>query len=184
MDMLSKNVPFIWSGVRNGRFSVAGLFRRGRRVALLATMGLIALLLPVTIAYADDHSRSMGGRCDTTFAFTGATTVDLNGTCHLTHLGLTTIVASQTATPLDNGTLFITNTVVYTAANGDQLYANFVGIGVFTAIGVSFSGTETYRGGTGRFDNALGSVALSGTAQFTSATAGVGGFTTLGTISY
>jgi hypothetical protein len=98
---------------------------------------------------------------------------------------LTTVIASQTATPLDNGTLFITNTAVYTAANGDQLYANAIAIGVFTSpTSVSFSGTETYRGGTGRFDDALGSVALAGSAQFTSATEGVGEFSVLGMISF
>ena len=177
------------SGVRHVSLSAVGLARRSRHVALVATLGLCATLLPATIAYADDHGddhgRTIGGRCETTFAFTGPTTIDITGTCHLRHLGLSTLVSSQTATPLDNGTLFVTNTEVYTAANGDQLYANTIAIAVFTSpTSVSFSGTETYRGGTGRFVDALGSVALAGSAQFTSANGGVGEFAVLGTISF
>jgi hypothetical protein len=176
------------SDIGHASLDGVGIFSHSRRVVLVATLGLCATLLPATIAYADDHDadhiRLMGGHCTTTFAFTGATTVDLQGTCRLRNLGVTTVAASQTATPLDNGTLFVTNTTVYTAASGAQLYANFVGIGVLTTGGISFSGTETYRGGTGRFDDALGSVAISGSAQFTSPTAGVGEFTALGTISF
>ena len=87
--------------------------------------------------------------------------------------------------PLPNGTLQITNAIVYTAANGDELFANFIGIGQFTSpASVSFSGTETYDGGTGRFSDASGSAAIVGTAQFTSAIGGVGEFTGNGTISY
>jgi hypothetical protein len=98
---------------------------------------------------------------------------------------LSTVVASQTATPLDNGTLFLAQTGAYTAANGDQLYTNVIAIAVFTSpTSVSFSGTETYRGGTGRFVDALGSVALAGSAHFTSAAAGVGEYSVLGTISF
>ena len=49
---------------------------------------------------------------------------------------------------------------VYTAANGDQLYATITGqldlqTGAITA-------TVTYVGGTGRFDDAGGSATLSG----------------------
>lgn len=177
------------SGARHVSSSAAGLSRRARHVALAATLSLCATLLPATIAYADDHGddhgRPIGGSCETTFAFTGPTTVDIAGTCHLRHLGLSTVVASQTATPLDNGTLFLTQTGAYTAANGDQLYTNVIAIAVFTSpTSVSFSGTETYRGGTGRFVDALGSAALAGSAHFTSASAGVGEYAVLGTISF
>ncbi|HEY1458872.1 MAG TPA: hypothetical protein VGH59_02315 [Casimicrobiaceae bacterium] len=87
--------------------------------------------------------------------------------------------------PVVNASELIVNTTVYTAANGDMLFSNFVGAGVFTsATGVSFSGTETYDGGTGRFADATGSAALPGTAEFTSPTAGVGQYSVEGTISY
>ena len=189
MNAWCRNMLSEMSGLRHVSLGAVGLSRRSRHVALVATLSLCATLLPATIAYADDrgddHSRKMGGRCETTFAFTGPTTVDLTGTCHLRHLGLSTVVASQTVMPLDNGTLLIANTGVYTAANGDQLYTNALAIGVFTSpTSVSFSGTETYRGGTGRFEDALGSVALAGSAQFTSTTEGVGEYSVLGTLSF
>lgn len=189
MNASCRNMLSEMSVVRYVSLGAVGLCRRSRHVVLAATLGLCATLLPATTAYADDHGddrgRTIGGSCEAMFAFTGATTVDITGTCHLRHLGLSTFAQSQTVTPLDNGTLLITNTGVYTAANGDQLYTNFIGIGVPTsATTVSFSGTETYRGGTGRFVDALGSVALAGSAQFTSATTGVGEYSVLGTISF
>jgi hypothetical protein len=86
--------------------------------------------------------------------------------------------------PTPDGTLLIVNTAVYTAANGDKLFSTFLGSGVPTSTGVSFSGTETYDGGTGRFADATGSATLVGSAEFTSPSAGVGQYSVEGTISY
>ena len=44
-------------------------------------------------------------------------------------------------------------TVVFTAANGDQLFMDVIGLPTTTA---SISGTYTFTGGTGRFGNASG----------------------------
>lgn len=189
MNARIKNVMQEMPDMRQGHAGAGARFRRSRRVALVAALGLCATLLPVTATYADgpndDHSRPMGGRCTTTFAFTTATTARIEGRCQLRHLGQTTLEAVQSVTARDDGTLFVTNASVYTAANGDRLFANFLGVGVVVSPGlVAFSGTETFRRGTGRFDDAIGSVALSGTAQFTSTAAGQGEYKTLGTISY
>src|SRR5262249_16067768 len=147
------------------------------RAALATILCLCAGMMPGPSAYADDHSRPMGGSCNTVFAFTGVGTSEYEGTCHLLHLGLTHVVATRIIIPGSGGTLILTDVAVYTAANGDELFANFVGIGTFTApTSVSFSGTATYVGGTGRFADASGSATLNGTAQFTSAIGGVGNY--------
>lgn len=190
MTSSMRDVPFQSPRDSTGRSKAAGSLRRGHRLAGAATLVLCSTFLAASFAQADGHdddpTRPMGGQCDTTFTFTGATTVAIAGTCHLRHLGVAQVVATQTVTPRDDGTMFVTNSTVYTAANGDKLFAGTVGIGVYTPnstapTGVAFSGTESYRGGTGRFAGALGSSALAGTATFS---AGTGEYTTLGTISY
>jgi hypothetical protein len=156
-----------------------------RRGSYALTIALCSVsLLSTSPVNAGNQSRPMGGTCNTTFVFTGVGAIHLDGTCHLLHLGLTAVVATQIAIPQSDGTLLITNVATYTAANGDELFASFVGTGSFTQTGIAFSGTETYNGGTGQFADASGSSALVGTAQFTSATAGVGAFTGQGSISY
>ena len=159
------------------------IVHRGRRAALAAILCFCAGIMQGSIAYAAD--RPFGGSCNTVFAFTGVGAAEYQGTCHLHHIGLTHVVATQIIIPNPDGTLLITQVHVYTAANGDELFANAVAIGTFTTpTSVSFSGTETYVGGTGRFANASGSATLNGTADFTSATGGVGQYTTQGTVSY
>ena len=153
------------------------------------SLGACAILLGVPVMNATGKpaapSRPLDGSCQTTFILTSPESIHIEGTCHYSHLGLTTSVAEQIIMQLPDGTLHIANTAVYTAANGDKLYSHFAGTGVFTATGgVSFSGTETYDGGMGRFADATGSTALAGTAQFTSPTAGVGQYSVEGTISY
>jgi len=158
-----------------------------RKGVVVVSLGTCGILLPVMNASGDPAapSRPLHGSCQTTFAFTQTGSIDIEGTCYYSHLGLTTSVAEQIILPGPGGTQLIFNTAVYTAANGDMLFSNFVGAGVFTsATGVSFSGTETYDGGTGRFADATGSATLVGTAEFTSPSAGVGQYSVEGTISY
>ena len=155
----------------------------------LSSLGLIlcvcAVLPSASGVRAADADRPMGGSCATTFVFTnnqGA--VHIEGICHFLHLGLTTVVAEQTVTPTGPTTLLITNTAISTAANGDELYSSFVGTGTIGPSGVTFSGTETFSGGTGRFIGASGSATVTGTATFTSPEAGIGQFRSAGAIVY
>ncbi|SRR6266567_2517053 len=156
-----------------------------RRTAVTLLVGLFAVV-PLTVAQADDgHVHSIAGHCDTTFNFTGPTTVHLTGNCVIHGIGSVTADAVQTVTPRDDGTLFITNATTYTTHNGDKLFGNFVGVGVFVdSAHATFSGTESYRRGTGKFADAVGSVALAGSATFTSPSGGVGEFDTIGTIAF
>jgi hypothetical protein len=86
---------------------------------------------------------------------------DFVGSGEATHLGRYTEVGSARFTPTSEPTVLrIDAWSIYTAADGDQLYATITGrldplTGAITA-------TVTYMGGTGRFDDADGTAALSG----------------------
>ncbi len=133
-----------------------------------------------------DHSKSRraGGTCTTTFRFTGPTTIHIDGRCDLLHLGATTLSAEQTVTQLPDGSLSAINDSIYTAANGDRLLSHFVGGATPSPTGLVLTGTETYVGGTGRFDDASGRSSLNGTVSFTSASEGIGEYTLAGRISF
>ena len=101
--------------------------------------------------------------------------------CQLRHLGRTTVTSTEAGTAGPGGSAVI-GTATYTAANGDQLFTTFSGTATFPTNGiVTFGGTETVTGGTGRFDGASGS--------FTRATRvnvilGTGQYEITGTLSY
>ena len=117
-----------------------------------------------------------GGICRTTISFLppvpgqapNVAVIRVALDCNLQHLGrssgeiIQTIVSSTT--DLSNT---LTGTMTYVAANGDELHASFTGTGLVDPAGpsVSFTGTETYIDGTGRFAGASGSSELSGLAD-------------------
>jgi hypothetical protein len=112
--------------------------------------------------------------------------IDLD--CTLAHLGRTTGVAFQTVTPLGapNGAILTTaieNATTYTAANGDMLDQAFIGTALINLETgeVRYIGTETFDGGTGRFNNATGTSDLTGTASIFT---GTGLYTVQGRIAY
>jgi hypothetical protein len=78
-------------------------------------------------------------------------------------------------------TAIASNTTVYTAANGDQLFVSWTGTATSSGPDNTFSGPETITGGTGRFAGAAGSNGVSGTASVVTMT---GQFTSVRTISY
>ena len=85
---------------------------------------------------------------------------DFVGAGTATHLGLYDEVGSAQFSPTADPTVFQVDAwSIYTAANGDQLYAVFTGHlnGVTGAI----TATVTYVGGTGRFTDATGTATLS-----------------------
>jgi hypothetical protein len=76
--------------------------------------------------------------------------VTATGKGQATHLGRFTRLGRVVVHPEDGSA---EGTVVFTAANGDQLVMDVVGLPTTTA---SISGTYTFAGGTGRFRNASG----------------------------
>jgi hypothetical protein len=133
--------------------------------------------------------RPYGGTCDTIVTTTPVDPLTLRQriqyTCRLQHLGRTTAINEQivnlTAPGATTGTL--SNRTVYTAANGDQLFADFSGVVEFNfaANAVTFSGTETFSGGTGRFTDASGEAFLSGSGNLQP---GVARFSVSGLLAY
>lgn len=82
-------------------------------------------------------------------------------------MGRLTLSSEQTVVFNPDGSSTITNTSTYTAPNGDQIFATFLGtVEPPDAAGnVCFEGTETYTGGTGRFTGATGSADIRGCAS-------------------
>jgi len=157
-------------------------------VRLWLVVGLLAsgaLAASARVGAAETQVRPMAGVCSTTFSVQPSGEIAIDGTCQLTHLGTAEYHATQTVTPNPDGTVHITVTGFYTAANGDTLRSTLVGTGRFTGPStVTFTTTETYAGGTGRFASATGVANDVGVASFTGPTTGASTYTTAGSISY
>ena len=104
-------------------------------------------------------------------------TLDITGTCRLSHLGLTTSVGVETL----GTTLRAVHT--FTAANGDLLHTTTTGYATLRPdfSGVDFFNIETVTGGTGRFANATGSATRNGSSNFSD---GSGTWEIVGTLTY
>jgi hypothetical protein len=143
----------------------------------------------LTAAFTTSPVRPFGGRCDTDIAFLPAEPGDppnllrlhIAYVCQLQHLGRTTASALQVVLFTSPTTAIASNTTIYTAANGDQLFASWTGTSTNIGPAITFSGTETYEGGSCRFSQASGSAWISGTASFVTNT---GQFVSSGSLSY
>src|SRR6266536_625819 len=123
-----------------------------RFIVLLVAAGLLAV---TTRASAEDRPHKAEG----TAQFVSPT--EFVGSGEATHLGRYTEAGVVAFSSTDSPTVLrIDACSVYTAANGDRLYATITGHlnGVTGAI----TATVTYVGGTGRFAGADGSAALAG----------------------
>jgi hypothetical protein len=141
----------------------AGSSIRARVVTVLVAFSLSAIA-PAALGGPKGTERPLKGACDATFAIVNfepgpppVETLAIELTCHLTHLGLTAGAATQRVT-LGPPPFGIATTIVYAAANGDELYATFSGQGFPSPDGsaIAFAGMTVYAGGTGRFVNASG----------------------------
>lgn len=83
----------------------------------------------------------------------------ITGVGHATHLGQNTFVANATVNFSTPPPFAIAGTATFTAANGDKFYTQFTGINTPTGNGTSRGDIyHTVVGGTGRFENATGSL--------------------------
>ena len=124
---------------------------------------------PAHAASRGTETRPLSGRCTTTFAplprpLPPVYRQTATGTCHLAHLGRTTLLLVQDINFAAGTQTSVA--VTYTAANGDILRAVNVGTSVRSGAGVVFSATVTFVGGTGRFARASGEARAVGTADF------------------
>ncbi len=121
--------------------------------------------------------------CTVDARFTSGTTLTIEGTCQMAHLGRTTVLMYQTVSEAPGGFAY-TNTTTYTAANGDELRTTGVGMATFTPTGLSLAGTETAAGGSGRFANASGSATQTGAVQFVDPSTTTGNYSAAGRLTY
>lgn len=83
------------------------------------------------------------------------------GAGRATHLGLYSETGNVLFTPTSNPAVFhVDGSIVYTAANGDEVHA--VVSGELNGLSGAISATVSYVGGTGRFASASGSAILAG----------------------
>jgi hypothetical protein len=125
------------------------------RPAAFLLVAVAVLALPDRGSAGERPHRSRG-----TAQFVPGTT-DFVGTGNATHLGRYAEVGSVTFLPSADPTAVpIVAWAIYTAANGDELYATFDGH--LNALTGAITATVTYEGGTGRFDDASGSATFLG----------------------
>ena len=128
------------------------IFSRRPFALVLAAVSVLALSAPAEAGERPHNSRG-------TAQFVNAN--DFVGVGKATHLGHYNEVGSAQFSPTADPTVSqIDAWSIYTAANGDQLFAVFAG--TLNGLTGSITATVTYVGGTGRFDDASGSGKLTG----------------------
>jgi hypothetical protein len=105
----------------------------------------------------------------------------VQGEGRASHMGSSETLTTNQVVNVITGASTATYTVI--AANGDTVVFEDVFTTAPTSNGVTFSGSYTIVGGTGRFAGATGSGSLRGSAQFTGPDSGVGEYSFDGTIS-
>ena len=143
---------------------------------VIALTAIVGLALP---ALGDD-ARPLKGHADEVIISAeqvgNELLVTAPGEGQATHLGRFTRLGKVVINLVDGS---VKGTVVFTAANGDQLFAEIEGVP--TGSPTTVAGTYTFTGGTGRFSDA------SGMAEFTGVIASDGIHITVefeGTIQY
>jgi hypothetical protein len=133
-----------------GRFHLAGI--------ILACFFLLGL----TVSARAGSQVPFKGVATTTLTFVGEPDLVaiISGAGQATHLGHFTLEEDIVTLNFP----FYTGLITFTAANGDELFGETVG--VLTPAGTV--GITTFTGGTGRFENATGASNFIGTAQATS----------------
>jgi hypothetical protein len=142
-------------------------------VGALAPVGALAKAGGTDRPIKDTSSGTIS--VDATLAFTADTTG------RIAHLGRATTHLEGVVTPTGPNTFNVDGTSTVVAANGDELFATFSGSGTNDGSGNS-EGPEvtTITGGTGRFENASGTLA----GLFRTTAAGGFSYSQRGTISY
>ena len=171
-----------------------------KRRTLLVLMGLLALAVVApgaALAKKGGTDRPWKGKGSGTTTFSVATFPSVpgstEGTARFSHLGKTSYTSTFTVTFTGPGTFNLTGTQTLVAANGDTLTLSFTGTGTITGAFGPGQTSETMvtwnvTGGTGRFDDASGS--LTGTVVTEvvsvdgSTATGTHTFTAKGKISY
>ncbi|MEA2024577.1 MAG: hypothetical protein U9N79_09860 [Actinomycetota bacterium] len=163
-----------------------------RFLKVLVVLSALMLLVPVAAAAKPgaSHDRPFQVEWSGTFVLdpslecpAPSVGVRLEIEGHGTHMGRVTAEAHH-CTNLETGQ-FTGGVGFFEAANGDRLNSAYSGQLIPTSpTTYLIQGVQSYRGGTGRFENATGWSVEDGWAIFTSETAGLVGGTLVGALSY
>jgi hypothetical protein len=108
--------------------------------------------------------------------------ISVTGQGNASHMGATTAVTDNQVVNVIDGSATATYTL--TGANGDTVVLEMIFQTTFLPDNaVTFEGSYTVTGGTGRFNGATGAGVLAGSAIVTGPNTGVGAFSVTGTIS-
>jgi hypothetical protein len=108
--------------------------------------------------------------------------ISVTGQGNASHMGATTAVTHNQVVNVIDGSATATYTL--TGANGDTVVLEMIFQTTFLPNNaVTFEGSYTVTGGTGRFDGATGAGVLAGSAIATGPNTGIGSFSVAGTIS-
>jgi hypothetical protein len=135
--------------------------KRYRSAASLALAVLVVLSLagPAAAGHQVPFKGSLEGDVTVTPLAPRFVAVDVEATGHATHLGKFTLDVPHV---VNRATRTAIGSYEFTAANGDTVYAEFIGLAMPTATpGVLYiEETATITGGTGRFAGATGSFSV------------------------
>jgi hypothetical protein len=128
-------------------------------LVLTSVLALFVVAPGVALAKPGGSDRPIHGSgtsVDTIDLATGAGSGE--GPVIVSHLGKGTFSHSFTVTFTSPTTVVITGTETFTAANGDQVFTAFAGTGTLTGNTGVATGVLTITGGTGRFQDASGTL--------------------------
>ncbi len=171
MKQFSNSSSLVPNSFPNNSFLQKQAMSKYRFVLVLA--GIVMVGSSFQMALPSKHSVPFEGKY--TFSF-GADGVSGRGIG--SHIGSFTLVEQNN----DEGFPVITGTATFTAANGDQIFANHTGLVQLIGNGMADVNSEfTITGGTGRFVGATGGFESHGPANLA---LGTGSSEFEGTISY
>ena len=155
-----------------------------RRVHGLALLAAFTLAFAPHSARADDRAPFRAAFITTfeSYVVGPIAHISVIGQGEAVHMGATTAVTTDQAVNLITGDGTATYTL--TAANGDTILLAMEAQTTFVSLSeLTFAGSYTVAGGTGRFAGATGCGSLTGSATFEGPSNGVAEFTVTGTIS-
>jgi hypothetical protein len=131
-------------------------------IVLGLVLAVAALGSPAALGKAPGTDRSLDGTISGTAggvfeAFRG------EGTGHLTHLGKTTMTIEGTIVPIEQDFARLNGAITFVSASGAELTGTFRG---FARLNDGVSLEVTITGGTGRFDDASGTLTVVGSNEF------------------
>lgn len=168
-----------------------------RTLLVLTSLLALAVVAPgAAVAKRGGTDRPWKGKGSGTTTLNVATTPfpgSTDGTARFSHLGKTSYSSNFAVTLTGPNSFTIAGTQTVVAANGDMLFLSFTGTGTFVGAFAPGQTTETNLsytviGGTGRFDDATGTLTGTVLGEVTSVVGATGTgphtFTAKGTLSY